>query len=384
MSLILTDAEVRSVARVSAILLAPFDHTHVDGWRAAVNRELCALFAAESAGFMLPDTGGALIYSQELLLQDLEASVAGSPPDLPDGTSFWVRCISMGPCTAETIYAGDDRPFRASAYYNELAVPMGAAETLTTHVTLGPERARGVAVGAVNLQTTTGLYVWRPHGGRRFGPRELGLLTLLAPSFHAGVDAERRYRAARGALLATLDGLGQAVLVCDTRGSAVHETPALAGLLAADPERATLRLEMRFATAAVCRVAGGAGRVSAPGAATRPTREVRTARARYRVSATVHSEATAPGPEAQRTLVLVVLEALTPILPSPADVRAAFGLTAAEARVALLLAEGRSNAAIAAETGTTTSTARRHTERVLQKLGVGSRAAVAHRLAGRA
>ncbi|MCY7379920.1 MAG: LuxR C-terminal-related transcriptional regulator [Gemmatimonadaceae bacterium] len=48
--------------------------------------------------------------------------------------------------------------------------------------------------------------------------------------------------------------------------------------------------------------------------------------------------------------------------------------------VALLLAEGRSNAAIAAESGRTLTTARRHTERVLEKLGVPSRAGVAHRV----
>ena len=52
-----------------------------------------------------------------------------------------------------------------------------------------------------------------------------------------------------------------------------------------------------------------------------------------------------------------------------------FGLTAREAQVALLLARGRSNSAVAAELGISTHTARHHTQRVLTKLGVHSRAA---------
>jgi DNA-binding NarL/FixJ family response regulator len=52
-----------------------------------------------------------------------------------------------------------------------------------------------------------------------------------------------------------------------------------------------------------------------------------------------------------------------------------YGLTSREAEVALLLAKGRRNSAIAAELGISTHTARHHTQRVLAKLGVHSRAA---------
>lgn len=52
-----------------------------------------------------------------------------------------------------------------------------------------------------------------------------------------------------------------------------------------------------------------------------------------------------------------------------------YGLTARETEVALLLAEGRSNSAIATALHISTHTARHHTQRVLSKLGVHSRAA---------
>jgi DNA-binding NarL/FixJ family response regulator len=52
-----------------------------------------------------------------------------------------------------------------------------------------------------------------------------------------------------------------------------------------------------------------------------------------------------------------------------------YGLTARECQVALLLGEGHSNTAIAAALQISTHTARHHTQRVLAKLRVHSRAA---------
>jgi DNA-binding CsgD family transcriptional regulator len=51
-----------------------------------------------------------------------------------------------------------------------------------------------------------------------------------------------------------------------------------------------------------------------------------------------------------------------------------FGLTAREAEVALLLGQGKSNVSIAKALGISTHTARHHTQRVLGKLKVHSRA----------
>jgi len=63
---------------------------------------------------------------------------------------------------------------------------------------------------------------------------------------------------------------------------------------------------------------------------------------------------------------------------APTDLlMARYQLTPREAEVARLLAVGKSNAEIAAELLISEHTARRHTEQVLLKLGVRSRAAVA-------
>jgi DNA-binding CsgD family transcriptional regulator len=59
-----------------------------------------------------------------------------------------------------------------------------------------------------------------------------------------------------------------------------------------------------------------------------------------------------------------------------------YGLTARETEVAAMLAQGRSNSAIAAALHISTHTARHHTQSVLAKLGVHSRAQAGAKMRG--
>jgi DNA-binding NarL/FixJ family response regulator len=61
-------------------------------------------------------------------------------------------------------------------------------------------------------------------------------------------------------------------------------------------------------------------------------------------------------------------------LPRAAHVQLEYGLTTREVEVAMLLAEGRSNEDVAAALRVSSHTARHHTQHVLAKLGVHSRA----------
>jgi DNA-binding CsgD family transcriptional regulator len=74
--------------------------------------------------------------------------------------------------------------------------------------------------------------------------------------------------------------------------------------------------------------------------------------------------------------IQIALESLTPATPSEGVLRERFGLTQREAVIALLLAEGKSNADLAKALFISPHTARHHTEKVLLKLGVHSRAEV--------
>jgi DNA-binding CsgD family transcriptional regulator len=69
-----------------------------------------------------------------------------------------------------------------------------------------------------------------------------------------------------------------------------------------------------------------------------------------------------------------------PEIPLHLRVQLQFGLTPREAEIALLLSEGKSNSEISAALQISPHTARHHTQRVLGKLAVASRAAVGARL----
>lgn len=71
--------------------------------------------------------------------------------------------------------------------------------------------------------------------------------------------------------------------------------------------------------------------------------------------------------------LVVVVASPGPMRPTSKELQRRFRLTPREAEVALLLAARRSNKEIARELGIAQSTAWGHTERVLAKLGTGSR-----------
>jgi DNA-binding CsgD family transcriptional regulator len=78
--------------------------------------------------------------------------------------------------------------------------------------------------------------------------------------------------------------------------------------------------------------------------------------------------------------VVIAIERHSAEYPSNRELGVNFRLTRAEARVAALLAERMSNHEIAQQLGVTEHTARRHTEKVLFKLGVHRRTDVRREL----
>lgn len=179
----------------------------------------------------------------------------------------------------------------------------------------------------------------------------------------------------RADLLWTLDALGHAVMCGDLNGDSVHETPALQELLFGDPQGSMLRAQLLASLDALC----GIARASALGSrdATLATvTEVRTNLARYSIRTTVCGGAL----DGRTPLILVTMERLIRATVCEDALRRAFGLTRAEARVAALIALGQPNAKLAEELSISPHTARRHTERVLQKLNVRSRAGISERV----
>lgn len=367
MSVTLSSAELEALARATETLLSPLNYAHVDGWRSAVNGELKTLLHADSAGFLLPVPDGLLLYSEEHDPAELNKYQEVVPPDMPDGTPLWAQMARAGVTTLANLYGRHYDVYLNSAYYNEYAGANRAHDTLAAAVSAGGVEARSMAI----------LHVWheRPDG-RLFGDKETALLRLLFPAFRAGTEMQLRWSGLRADLLNALDGLGQAVRVCTLTGATMHETPTLAELLQADQEPDALRAQLTSVADGVRRavLAAGHGAAGAPlGPVVRP---VHTATARYLARGSLYG-----GPPLGSTaFVLVGLERVSPAEPNEELVRETYGLTPAEVRVAMLVSQGKSNAAIARELFISPHTARRHTERVREKLNVQSRAQVGAKL----
>jgi DNA-binding CsgD family transcriptional regulator len=72
-------------------------------------------------------------------------------------------------------------------------------------------------------------------------------------------------------------------------------------------------------------------------------------------------------------VIVAIVDNAPPVLPGVPDLKERFGFTDREAEVARMLAARLTNKEIARSLGVTTFTAERHTERILDKLGINSR-----------
>jgi DNA-binding NarL/FixJ family response regulator len=156
----------------------------------------------------------------------------------------------------------------------------------------------------------------------------------------------------------------------------LHETTTLGRILAGDPHAQRLRDELARAAQAACAPVSPRTKAQSDTLGDAAYRDVRTAAGRYSIRAVaITGRVVDLGP-----VVLVALERVTPTPLGDAELQMRYWLTEREIQVARLMAAGFSNPQIARRLGTSTHTARRHSERVLMKLGVHRRAEVAAKL----
>ncbi|PAP75972.1 helix-turn-helix transcriptional regulator [Rubrivirga marina] len=350
----------------SRLLLAPLAAPSVDAWRVSALDAGRRLFQADSAMFGLPHEGvafyandgvdGAVVPQMTAYIQE-RAKLQGQAPD-PLINTFYERREKLGleVFNREMMYDLVDHQHRTSEFYNEI---WGRAGLDRVHV-LYVDTPRGVA----NLHL---------HNLRRenpFGELGVAVLRLLLPSFKAGLDALGRLDAHRAAL----DAIGEPLAEFDADGCERYRNAALVRLLDGDPDRDRVAVEIAALARGLRRLGAPTARDRMAGPAVPPpvTREVRTATRSYRLRGTLLAEGTSgPG------LLVTVTTAGGAVLPAEGVIRERLGLSAREAEVALLLAEGLTNAQVADRLFIAQATARRHTENVLGKLGVSTRAAVA-------
>jgi DNA-binding CsgD family transcriptional regulator len=209
--------------------------------------------------------------------------------------------------------------------------------------------------------------VTRDRGGvQPFGEKTLAMLRLLQPALAVGIEMRQRFARRRAEFLRVLDAMREGIMLVEASGRVLHETPAIARLLTDEWERDRVRSAMLNCARSLSEVRRACGS------------ELRTAQHRYRIRGCYAGEELAGS-----STVLVAIERVGPV-PTPDDLalKVRFGLTPREIQVTRLLAAGRRNDDVAASLQISPHTARRHTERVLAKLGASSRAAVGALLRG--
>lgn len=345
----LSAADERALARVARLLEAPFDAPTIDEWRRRVNDALKSAIGADQAAFMLPVADHALLFSDELD-PDVAAKYPDlQPPDLRDGRSIWQAALAQRIVTCRAIYGSDYAAYEASPYFREYAAPNRCHDVVAA---LG-------SLGGATPHLLSGVQLWRDdRARRRFGRRELTMLRRLDPALRTGIAMQIRFAEHRRSVIDVLDALGERAMLLDPGGRPLHCTEPLASLLADGPSALLLREALRAVTSK-----------SANGTAASAS----TSAGEWRLR---RCEVPAPMPSTP-SLTLLVVERRRVMRLGVDALRAEFRLTPAEARVAVLLADGASNANVATALSIRPATARRHTEKVLTKLGIHRRSEVA-------
>ncbi len=208
-------------------------------------------------------------------------------------------------------------------------------------------------------------------GTPRFGEEGEFLLTLLQPPLRAGMRLLYTAGRLRDTVARDMDVLGVPLCVCARDGNIHHLSSGVRGLLAADPESATVLRRIRE----VAREVDGGHRRSARAAfPSKAVHQIVTTRTRrYRLSAALATH----GMQFGRTDVLLTVTELNREAQADGDLASQYALSPRERQVAMLLGRGLSTQDIAATLDVSVHTVKRHTERVFAKLGVRTRAAVA-------
>ena len=367
-------ADAELLRQTLLVLLSPLDFPTSGAWRDAIATRLLALLAVDSVTTVVRLPGGPLVQTVGNIPQGIVEKYATHYHQKSELDQLRLR---RGLRTWTRFSLVERTMFLRTDYANEWAIPAGIMDSAGVSVPVG-EAYGGEAV--VLLGCADSLERFAPDGP------EVHWLETLAPAVMAGMRTALLAANWRTDLFRQLETSGAPLAVCEYDGRLVHATPALLAVTMADPEgsvllSATARLTHTLRDAMQRpRKSRGSGRQDILQAFS-PTLTVTTRRGTYVLYAAQIGEALL-GPDRPLVVVRVDAPAAT-VRPTPGSLSARFKLSAREAEVALLLADGASNTRIAESLGVTVHTARRHTEHVREKLGAENRSAVARIIQGR-
>jgi DNA-binding CsgD family transcriptional regulator len=348
-----------------AVLLSPLDAVDAEQWRGEVGRCLSELLGADRSAFYLDIPNVPVLYSEDYKQSTLDDYVAhyqsidiGRRRREELGLEVWNRW---------RLHGAKLRDFWESEIHKDFLAPNHIFDAMGMTVPI-----RG------GYSPATIYFHSEKPGTAQFGERGVSLLTLLVPAFKAGVRDLVRYSRQRDSLTSHLDSLSEGIRICDLTGSTVHQNPAFTDLIAGEREPEKLERAIFDVVHTLIGLSRERALRDSPAlAGKRLVQEVHGPRASYEVRGTYLGRELL-GAELRIAISLQRIAPHTTL--SDSALQEKFGLTIRELEVARRLAHGLSTKEVAASCGISLHTARRHTEKVFQKLGVRNRSQVGPKL----
>jgi DNA-binding CsgD family transcriptional regulator len=376
MHLHLTSADLNRCEAVSRALLSPLASGTVDEWRSEVLSRLRDLLHTDQSLFML-STADKVHYSDSLdarVVRGYDQFLAGTDSSGVRLTDPVVaRWLRERQAIGQSVFTNLE--------VNKLLAPYGLS------LSNSPMFQEGMAAAGVVDQRS--MFVTFPGGASMiqcgltgkgsapFGDGVIALLGMLLPSYQAGLRANAIFTQR----WASLDAMAEAVAVFGEAKRELHRNPALSQMMESEPQRHLLQGGILRIAASLYPLAIEAKNHRVEEVLPESRHAVVTESATYHMRATLLPS----GAFADHPAVMVWVECRgSSPLPAPEVLRERYPLTKREAEVALLMAEGHSNAQIAENLFLSIHTVRRHVEGVFAKVGINSRKALGlHFMEGR-
>ena len=359
MALTLSDSDLDHLRATLGVLVSPFAYPDLPSWGTAALEACSAYLGADQAvfGIMREDSMVLFPYGERME----EASLAYMSYYWRHDLVVTERRFQLARETYHRDMLYRSGEMATCPVYNEWSRPNHLCDTL------------GISVEGAN-PLLAGMHFYHDTESGAFRERGVDLLNLILPAFKAGAYSWLEMLKRHQDLAQFYENFGDGVLLADAAGMIVHESARLASSLAADPEAASIRRAMRQAAAAsrvvdIDRHDRDMVAVSGQHAA----HTLQTSTALYQILTTRVPERVLDA----KPVIAVVLRRQDRRMVPDTELRERFRLTTRELEVARLVAEGLRNEQIAARLGVSPHTALHHTESVLRKVGVHSRAAVA-------
>lgn len=365
------------IQAINAAVIAP------DGWSRALDRLSDAM--GESALFLgtTPKTGGHFelnghridARSLELINGPLATREANPVFSVVSGL---LRSNRTGAVFKPLVISSvlDDRTFVRSNLYTNVLEPIGIRHSMAVVLESSSERAISLTLGR---RGTAGDY----------NAADVGLLAAIAPQLHCALTVQRELALARAGAM-VLDNLDRGVILLGQNakirftnreadrilGSRDGLSSGIDGLRAerSDETRQLRRLifECALAAAGKCISSGGALSITRPSMSAPYWVQV------FPAAAPMMPAACGINPEPMAAVYIKDAERRSS--PSQEAVRMRYGLTRAEAELALHLYEGRTLSQISDILGISINTAKTHLKMIFEKVGVSRQSALIREL----